>query len=103
MNSSWIKVADSERLRKRYVYLEQCTRTLLTRAITFKASIRSKGYKQGHVWHVSEDDITKAIHQLKQEDLSFAKRISQEQMSAFDAQRIIEIASHGILKISLVE
>ena len=102
-NSSWIRVASSEKLRKRYVYLDRCTRTVMSRAITFRASCRYKGYTQGHEWHISEDEIMKAVLKLRHEDNDFAKRISHEDMTAHDAQRIIEIASHGILKLNLTE
>lgn len=102
-NSSWIRISDSEKLRKRYVFLDRCTRTLVSRAITFKASVRCGKYREGHEWHVSEDDIQKAVVRLKSQDKDFAKRISNVEMTANDAQRIIEIASHGVLKLNLEE
>lgn len=100
-NSSWIRLTDSKHFRKRYVFLDNCVRTVMSRAITFQASVRIGHYRQGHEWYVLEDDICKAVRQIMLNNVAFARRIENLEITPKDAQEIIYIASHGVLNLNL--
>ena len=73
-----------------------------TTSLAFKPN---GGCAEGTVWNIPEHDLDRALATLRKQDRQFRQRIKRAAMflTAKDAEAIIQLATHGIVRLELLE
>lgn len=101
---TWIEVVDDnfykEYTLSRNGYIDYVVaRTLVLRAYKAKGT-----YARGMTWTVPEHELDKALATYRKQDHTFKQRIKKAAMylSPMDAEAIILLATHNIVRLELV-
>ena len=90
---TWIEVADASLYREHVI------------ARSDRAFKPNGGCAEGTVWNIPEHDLDRALATLRKQDRQFRQRIKKAAMylTAPDAEAIILLATHGIVRLELLE
>lgn len=100
---TWIEVVDAD-LYKEYVVTRRCrTDYLVSRTLVLRAFKARGEYPEGTVWHIPEHELDKALAAYRKQDGSFKSRIMRgsSYFTPADAEAIIRLATHGIVRLEL--
>ena len=106
---TWIEVADASLYREHVIARSDRTDYLVSRTLVlraFKPAFKPNGgCAEGTVWNIPEHDLDRALATLRKQDRQFRQRIKRAAMflTAKDAEAIIQLATHGIVRLELLE
>ena len=94
---TWIEVADASLYREHVIARSDRTDYLVSRTLVLRAFKPNGGCAEGTVWNIPEHDLDRALATLQ--------RIKKAAMylTAPDAEAIILLATHGIVRLELLE
>ena len=102
----WIRVCDCKTYAVRSVRIRCRTYPIASRTLMLRAAYSHRRYPKGSVWQIAEHDLDKAIAKYRKQNPDFKARLygkddSQGTITADDAEQIIRLATHGLLKLEL--
>ena len=102
---TWIEVADASLYREHVIARSDRTDYLVSRTLVLRAFKPYGGCAEGTVWNIPEHDLDRALATLRKQDRQFRQRIKKAAMylTAPDAEAIILLATHGIVRLELLE
>ena len=102
---TWIEVADASLYREHVIARSDRTDYLVSRTLVLRAFKPNGGCAEGTVWNIPEHDLDRALATLRKQDRQFRQRIKKAAMylTAPDAEAIILLATHGIVRLELLE
>ena len=102
---TWIEVADDSLFREHVIARSDRTDYLVSRTLVLRAFRPHGECAEGTVWHIPEHDLDRALASLRKQDRQFRQRIKKAAMylTAKDAESIIQLATHGIVRLELLE
>ncbi len=102
---TWIEVADDNLFREHIIARSDRTDYLVSRTLVLRAFKPHGTYAEGTTWNIPEHDLDRALGTLRKQDWQFRQRIKKAAMylTAKDAEAIIHLATHGIVRLELLE
>ena len=102
---TWIEVADDNLFREHIIARKDRTDYLVSRTLVLRAYKPNGACTAGTTWSIPEHDLDRALATLRKQDRQFRQRIKKAAMylTAKDAEAIIQIATHGIVRLELLE
>ena len=102
----WIRVSEVKTYAVRSVRIRCRTYPIASRTLMLRAAFSHRRYPKGSVWQIAEHDLDKAIAKYRKQNPDFKARLygkddSQGTITADDAEQIIRLATHGLLKLEL--
>lgn len=102
---TWIEVADDNLFKEHIIARTDRTDYLVSRTLVLRAYKPHEACAEGTTWHIPEHDLDRALAMLRKQDRQFRQRIKKAAMylTAKDAEAIILLATHGIVRLELLE
>ena len=102
---TWIEVADDNLFKEHIIARTYRTDYLVSRTLVLRAYKPHEACAEGTTWHIPEHDLDRALAMLRKQDRQFRQRIKKAAMylTAKDAEAIILLATHGIVRLELLE
>lgn len=100
---TWLEVADALSVQKHTALQNDCLSVILCRVLVVRAARHHHPYRKGKMWQIPECDLERAIQTIRSADPEFRRRISADSPSLEDVERIIQTATHGLLRPELSE
>lgn len=102
---TWIEVADDNLFKEHIIARSDRTDYLVSRTLVLRAYKPNGACTEGTTWHIPEHDLDMALATLRKQDRQFRQRIKKAAMylTAKDAEAIILLATHGIVRLELLE
>lgn len=102
-HKTWIKVDDTCPLVQVQVFQDGKLTHVLCRVLSLRSYRKRPGFMRSHTWHITEQDISRGVSELCQQDPSARGRVDRLQLTCRDVESIIQTASLGIIKLELNE
>lgn len=102
IHRTWLEVIGSTNVRKHTVIRGNRMTDILCRMLVVKAIYSCPPYRKGTMWQIAEYELDKAVKQLRTE-YGLPPKAGKGKLTLRHVERIIEIASHGILLPKLCE
>lgn len=99
---TWLEVVSSTQVRKHSVIRNGKLTDITCRVLVVKAIYTHFPYRRGAIWQIAEYELDKAIKQVRIEK-GLPKRTEEGKLPLQYIERIITMASHGILIPNLSE
>lgn len=101
---TWIEVADDNSYREYAITRNGHIDYVVARTLVLRAYKDRGVYARGTTWTVPEHDLDKALAAYRKQDHVFRQRIKRAAMyfSPKDAETVILLATHGIVRLELV-
>lgn len=93
---TWLEVVSSTEVRKHSVISGGKVTDITSRVLVVKAIYPHAPYRRGTIWQIAEYELDKAVKQLRTEK-RLSKRTVEGKLQLPYVERIITMASHGIL------
>ena len=105
MYRSWIVVDDGYGYRQSVVFRRGRPVSCVCRMLRLRSTCKHNGYERGTKWSVSEYELDKALARYRQKNHELKARLKKgaSYLEAKDVEAIIEIATHGLVKLELTE
>lgn len=102
---SWIEVVSADVVRTHTVIRDGRLCDILCKMLVLRAFTEQPPYERGMEWRITQGDVFHAIRRLRCIDTDFATRIAKSPalMTVDDAERIVFIATQGIVKLHLTD
>lgn len=102
---SWIEVVSADAVRTHTIIRDGRLCDILCRILVLRAFTAQPPYERGMEWRITHGDVFHAIRRLRRIDTNFATRIAKSPalMTIDDAERIVFIATQGIVKLHLTD
>lgn len=100
---TWVKVVSTDQLVEQRIRQDGILVPVYYQTITLKSYHPRPGCWRTRIWNINEHDISLALSYLCQIDPSASSRADNCSLSLSDVERIIEYASHGIIKLELYD
>ena len=102
----WIRVCVVKTYAVRSIRIRCRTYPIASRTLMLRAAFSHQRYPKGSEWQIAEHDLDKAVTQYRKQNPDFKARLygkddSQGTITADDAEQIIRLATHGLLKLEL--
>ena len=100
---TWVEVVSADAVRTHTIIRNGILRGILCRMLVLRAFDSQYPYERGMEWRITQGDVFHAIRWLRSADTDFNERISKNPsfMTKADAERIIFLATQGIVKLRL--
>lgn len=98
---TWLEVADAASVLKHTALQTDGLSVILCRVLVVRAARHHHPYRMGKKWQIPECDLERAIQAIRPVDPEFRRRISADSPSLQDVERIVETATHGLLRPEL--
>lgn len=98
---TWLEVADALSVQKHTALQNDCLSVILCRVLVVRAARHHHPYRKGKMWQIPECDLERAIQAIRPADPEFRRRIAADSPSLQDVERIIQTATHGLLRPEL--
>lgn len=104
-NRTWIEVVDDNLFKEHIIARPDRTDYLVSRTLVLRAYKPRGACAEGTAWNIPEHDLDRALATLRRQDRQFRQRIKKAAMylTAKDAEAIIALATHGIVRLELQE
>ena len=100
---TWLEVADALSVQKHTALQNDCLSVILCRVLVVRAARHHHPYRKGKMWQIPECDLERAIQAIRPADPEFRRRIAADSPSLQDVERIIQTATHDLLRPELSE
>lgn len=104
MYRTWIEVVDDNSYKEYAIPRNGHIDYVVARTLVLRAYKDRGTHVQGTTWTVPEHDLDKALAAYRKQDHTFRQRIKRAAMyfSPRDAEAVILLATHGIVRLELV-
>ena len=101
---TWIEVADDNLYKEHVIPRNNRTDFLVSRTLVLRACKPHGTYNRGMTWTIPEHDLDTALATYRKQNGTFKARMQQgaSSLTVADAETIIRLASHGIVRFDLV-
>ena len=102
----WLRVSEAKAYRISSVVISRHIFPVVCRTMALRAVRAHSRYPKGHVWHICEIDLDKAMVVYRRESPEFRRRLQETDagipsLTADDAEHIIHLATHGLLNLEI--
>ena len=98
----WIKVRDADGFQEGADLAGTGRSANPVRCLTLYASYQYGRFPAGYEWKIPIPDIHKAVRKIGTADQEFRMRMNRFEVTRYDAERIISLASYGVIQLHLV-
>ena len=98
----WIKVRDADGFQEGTGLSGADSSAVPVRCLTLYAAFQYGRVPAGHAWSIPLTDIHKAVRKIGSTDQEFRIRMNRYEVTRYDAERIISLASYGIIQLHLI-
>ena len=98
----WIKVRDADAFQEGPGLSGDGGTTVPVRCLKLYAAYQYGKFPAGYEWCIPLSDIHKAVRKIGAADQEFRIRMNRYEVTRYDAERIIELASYGIIQLHLI-
>ena len=97
IHRTWLEVTSTDTMQKHTAIRHGRMTNLFCRVLVVKSIYPRFPYTRGQEWRISESDLDEAVKNLRHTDKAFSKRASDNRLTLADVERIITLATHGVL------
>ena len=97
IHRTWLGVESADTMQKHTIVRYGRRTDILCRVLVLKAIYPRCPYTRGQVWRISEIDLDEAVKHLRHTDKEFRHRAYGNNLTLDDVERIITLATHGVL------
>ena len=97
-----IKVRDADGFQEGVTVSGSGRTAIPVRCLKLYAVYQYDRFPAGHEWCIPLSDISKAVHKIGSADQEFRIRMNRFEITRYDAERIINLASYGIIHLHLI-
>ena len=101
IHRTWLEVRSTDTMQKHTAIRHGRMTDILCRVLVVKSIYPRCPYTRGQEWRISESDLDEAVKHLRHTDKDFGKRASDNSITIDDVERIITLATHGVLRPQL--
>ena len=94
---TWLEIVSTGTVRSHTIVRNGRMSDILSRMLVVKAIHNHSPYMRGQMWQIAEYDMEQAIRRLRTADKAFQLRIVKDGLTLEDVERIISIATHGVV------
>lgn len=98
----WIKVRDADAFQEGPALSGPGRPGVPVRCLKLYAAYQYGKFPAGHEWTIPLSDIHKAVRRIGSTDQEFRIRMSRFEVTRYDAERIIKLASYDIIQLHLI-
>ena len=98
----WIKVRDADAFQEGPALSGPGRPGVPVRCLKLYAAYQYRKFPAGHEWSIPLSDIHKAVRKIGSTDQEFRIRMNRFEVTRYDAERIIKLASYGIIQLHLI-
>ena len=104
-NRTWIEVDDAYVYKEHILTCNGRTSCLVGRTLVLRAFREHGEYKVGQTWDIPDHELDRALAAYRKADRSFKFRIKKggSYLTVKDAETIIHLATHGVIRLELTE
>ncbi len=104
-NRTWIEVADAYMYKEHILTCNGRTTCLVGRTLVLRAFREHGVYRVGQTWDIPDHELDRALAAYRKSDRAFKFRIKKggSYLTVQDAETIIRLATHGVIRLELTE
>lgn len=98
----WIRVRDPDAFQEGVSISGSDRAPVPVRCLKLYAAFQYGKFPAGYEWGIPLSDIGKAVRKIGAADQEFRIRMNRFEVTRYDAERIISLASYGIIQLHLI-
>ena len=98
---TWIKVTNKCYYIRRFVLQDGLMIECNSKALALESYKVRWGYTRSRRWYITMPELAKGVNYLTAVDKNAKSRVDARQLTLYDVETIVEIATNGLLKLGL--